>query len=574
MMLLLFSEREVTRKVIKFLSIGLLLALAGSIWVGCSEEPNISDPLDPVEMSVTVWPVDSAIDVDLNVKPTYTFSVELNDEMPEISIVRKSDGSAINHNLVKVSSKLYRIEFPLPLAEEETYDRYLSKAVGKNGEVLKKPLPQITSFTTTVVVIPSLVITAVNPQHNEEIPDTTTMLHYRADYELNPATVEPSFTLTNTTTGIQLNLTIDVSGKDIYVNVDDLLEHSSSYTAEFDAEIIRGLNGEKPTTTYSFSFTTEIILPPPVFTTPEGFLQTAGYLYEEKYFIGGYGPDEQSFISCFNWEGDSLWFKEFRVNGLYTIVTQVEVNSTGIYTLAVVNPVNPVTYELWLIRHSLNGEFIDMWQLTNAGYWLSITSSENEVFVNYLDNQTNKTYIQRYTASGLQAEISYFRAFGILYHNGYLYVSGAGTNNSTIFLSKWNSSLSDSLWYKEVQHNGITGVLKSYLTYASSRLWIIAQEINQQFSTSLIMQQYDEAGTLYRDITFPSSVGSISGICSDGINAYKKSNGVLHKIYLDGSTTYLLSIQALDIFRADDPSGIDHKIAITDNTNKLKFYNR
>ena len=200
--------------------------------------------------------------------------------------------------------------------------------------------------------------------------------------------------------------------------------------------------------------------------------------------------------------------------------------------------------------------------------------SANEIFVNFIDIQTNKNYIQRYTTGGLQAEISYFRAYGILYHDGYLYVSGAGTNNSAAFLSKCNSSLSDSLWYKEVQHNNIAGVLKSYLTYASNRLWIIAQEVNQQFSTSLIMQQYDEVGTLHRDITFPSNVGSISGICSDGVNAYKKSNGVLHKIYLDGSAAFLLSIPAEDIFRAYDPNGSNHKIAITDKTNELKFYNR
>jgi len=135
--LLLFSEREVRRNLNKFLSIELLLAV--SIWIGCSEEPNVLDPPDPVEMSVTVWPQDGDTDVDLNVKPTYAFSHELNSEMPEISIVRKSNGATINHNLIKVSSTLYRIEFPQPLAEEKTYDRYLSKAVGKNGEVLKKP---------------------------------------------------------------------------------------------------------------------------------------------------------------------------------------------------------------------------------------------------------------------------------------------------------------------------------------------------------------------------------------------------------------------------------------------------
>ena len=160
MMLLLFSEREVRRKVIKLLRIGLLFALASSIWIGCSEELVVPDPPDPVEMSVTVWPQDGATDVDFNIKPTYTFSVELNDEMPEISIVRKVDGATINHNLIKVSSTLYRIEFPQPLTAEETYDRYLSKATGKNGEVLPEPLPQITSFTTKDVVVIPLVLSA------------------------------------------------------------------------------------------------------------------------------------------------------------------------------------------------------------------------------------------------------------------------------------------------------------------------------------------------------------------------------------------------------------------------------
>ncbi|RKY93659.1 MAG: hypothetical protein DRQ13_09190, partial [Ignavibacteriae bacterium] len=372
----------------------------------------------------------------------------------------------------------------------------------------------------------------------------------------------------------QLNPTIDVSGKDIYVNVDGLLEPGSSYTAEFDPDIIRGLNGEKPSTAYIFTFTTEAVYVQPPFTTPEGFLQTAGDFYDGKFYIGGYGPNDEGFTACFNWEGDSVWFNDFRINGQYTRITLVEVNSTGIYSVALVNPSNPVTSEAWLYYQSFDGNYISQWQLTAGGGGLSITSSENEIYINYLDNQTNKTYVHRYSVNGLQAEISYFRAYGILYQDGYLYVSGAGTNHSRVFLSKWHSDLSDSVWYNEVQHNGITNVPKSYITYASNRLWILAHEYNQQLVSSLIMQQYDQDGTVLRDITFPSSIGTISGVCSDGINAYKKGNSGLYKIYLDGNITHLLSIQAEDIFRANDPSGSNHKIAISDHTNELKFYNR
>ena len=184
-----FVPKPYFPQMIKSLSVWLLFTFASIIWIGCSEEPVAVDPPEPVEMTVTVWPEHGETDVDFNVMPTYTFSVELNDEMPEISIVRKVDGATINHNLIKVSSTLYRIEFPQPLTAEETYDRYLSKATGKNGEVLPEPLPQITSFTTKdAVVIPPLVLSAVNPLHNEEIPDTITTLIYSADYALDSAT--------------------------------------------------------------------------------------------------------------------------------------------------------------------------------------------------------------------------------------------------------------------------------------------------------------------------------------------------------------------------------------------------
>jgi len=423
--------------VTKILSIVFLLAFTSGIWIGCSKEPNVADPPDPVEMTVTVWPEDGATNVARDVEPTYTFSHELNNELPNITVSIQGSGQEIVFTVVKVSSTVYRIEFTNLLDELATYDMYLHSAKGKNGELISGPLPIVISFTTQEIILPSLTLSVIFPPNNSEIPDSISTLHYQANFELNPSTVEPSFTLTNTTTSTQLNPIIDVSGKDIYVNVGGLLEHSSAYTVEFDPDIIRGANGEKPSTTYTFTFTTAAVYVQQPFTTPEGFLQIAGDFYEGKYYVGGYGPNDEGFIASFSWEGDSVWFKDFRINGQYTHITHVEVNSTGIYSIALVNPSNPVTQEAWLYRQSLTGEYLDKGKLANAGNGISITSSETSVYVLWADYPTFRDYVSWYSPNGLQAEISFLSAFSVFYKDNHLYISGTGSTNGHLFLSKW-----------------------------------------------------------------------------------------------------------------------------------------
>jgi hypothetical protein len=97
-------KREVRRKVIRLFVIVFLLALASSIWIGCSNEPNVADPPDPVEMTVTIWPEDGATNVVRDVKPTFTFSHELNNELPEVTVSKHGSGEEVNHTVVKVSA--------------------------------------------------------------------------------------------------------------------------------------------------------------------------------------------------------------------------------------------------------------------------------------------------------------------------------------------------------------------------------------------------------------------------------------------------------------------------------------
>jgi len=416
------------------------------------------------------------------------------------------------------------------------------------------------------------VLSAVNPLHNEEIPDTITTLIYSADYDLDPATVEPSFTLTNTTTGTQLNPTVDVSGKDINVNVGGLLEHSSAYTAEFDADIIRGLNGEKPAITYSFSFTTEVVLPPPVFTTPEGFLQLSGDFYDGKYYVGGYGPNDEGFITRFNWDGDSVWFKDFRINGQYTRITDVEVNSTGIYSLAMVNKIDPVNWEVWLYHQSLDGGYLNQWQLTSRGVAFSITSSSTDIYLSFTDGFTY--YVQQYNANGYQAEATYPGDHGVYYHNGYVYVGGGVEPNGGLFLTKLYSNLSDSLWYREVIHSDVAGNNGGYVTYMQGQLWLLGIELDSQIHTKMVLQRYSEDGSLMADRLYTSEVDIPRDFCSDNTYTYYVCGLGLYKIDNNGNRILIDARESYNVFRADDPSGQNHKVAITDRSNKLKLYSR
>jgi len=559
-------------KVIKILSIVFLLAFSGSIWFGCSNEPNVADPPDPAEMTVTVWPEDGATNVARDVKPTFTFSHELNNEIPNITVSIQGSGQEIALTVVKVSSTVYRIEFTNLLDELTTYDMYLHNAKGKNGEILSGSLPILSSFTTQEVIIPPLTITVIFPPNNSEIPDMTSTLHYRADYDLDPATVEPSFTLTNTTTSTQLNPTVDVNGKDIYVNVDGLLEHSSAYTAKFDPDIIRGTNGEKPNTTYSFMFTTEAVYVQQPFTTPEGFLQMAGDFYDGKYYVGGYGPNDEGFVACFNWEGDSLWFNEFTIDGPYARVSHLAVNSTGIYSVVLVNPSDPISREVWLYRQSLDGEYLDKWKLSDAGIAISITSSEADIYIVWAHNHIIQNYLSRYSSSGLLTELIFPSINSVFYSNSYLYISGTSAANTELFVSKWYSNLSDSLWYRKVQHIGV--FTRSYLTNVADQIWCLGWEYDQQSNSKRILLRYDTNGLLLADLVLPYIDGNFRGVCSDDVFGYMAGSYGLFRVDLNANILQLIPVNAQDVFRADDPSGSSHKIAVTDRTNVLKLYNR
>ena len=58
------------------------------------------------------------------------------------------------------------------------------------------------------------------------------------------------------------------------------------------------------------------------------------------------------------------------------------------------------------------------------------------------------------------------------------------------------------------------------------------------------------------------------------IFVYMVSNIGFYRFDFIGNKQQLIGPNGLDIFNADDPNGSNHKIAITDNTNELKFYNR
>ena len=36
------------------------------------------------------------------------------------------------------------------------------------------------------------------------------------------------------------------------------------------------------------------------------FAQWTTVLDDGKYYIGGYGPNDEGFVACFSWEGDSV----------------------------------------------------------------------------------------------------------------------------------------------------------------------------------------------------------------------------------------------------------------------------
>jgi len=452
---------------------------------------------------------------------------------------------------------------------------YLHNAKGKNGETLSDPMPLVTSFVTEAEMLVPLVLSAVSPLPGEEISHETITLMYSADYALDPATVGPAYTLTNTTSGsMQVFAAVNVSGQNISVNVDGLLEHSSSYTAVFNPDVIRGLEGETPSTTYSFSFTTEVVTPPSLFTTPEGFLQIAGDFYDGRYYVGGYGPNDEGFVACFNWAGDSVWFNDFRINGQYTRISHLEVNSTGIYSLIFVNPSNPVTFEVWLYRQSLDGEYLNKWKLTNDGFGISITSSESDIYVVWTESQGFNNIVSWYSPNGLQAEIAFPTVYSLLYYDGYLYISGTGTTNESLYLTKWRANLSDSLWYREVHRQGVQVISKGYLTNVANQIWYLGAEYDQQSGYRRILLRYDTNGILLADLVLPFIDGSFSDVCSDDVFGYMAGSSGLYRVDLNANISQLLFVDARDTFRADDPSGSNHKIAVTDRTNVLKLYNR
>ncbi len=103
-----------------------------------------------------------------------------------------------------------------------------------------------------------LSLTAIAPADSAVVSaNNTQSLHYRANYDINPASVDRAFSLRNLTDNVFVATTvINVSGKDIYVQVSGLLETGKEYEAKFSSRAIRGTEGQNPFTHHFFYFST------------------------------------------------------------------------------------------------------------------------------------------------------------------------------------------------------------------------------------------------------------------------------------------------------------------------------